>query len=68
MCLCATYTLQWMYLGIKPTSHCLTTHGIPISVLEILGHIIHLCLARTVKLRCFFTEVSDCELMYIGGE
>ena len=53
----------------KPTSHCLTnfyTHGnnlISISVLKILVHIVHFCLARTVKLWCFFTEVSDCELM-----
>ena len=51
------------------TSHCLTnfyTHGnnlIPISVLKILVHIVLFCLARTVKLRCFFTEVSDCKLM-----
>ena len=74
MCLCATYTLRILECRDKPTSHCLTnfyTHGnnlIPISILKILVHIVHFCLARTVKLRCFCTEVSDCELIYIGGE
>ena len=77
--MCA-YVLPILYSGCilecrdKPTSHCLTnfyTHGnnlIPISVLKILVHIVLFCLPRTVKLRCFFTEVSDCKLMYIGGE
>ena len=72
--MCA-YVLHIRYSGCilecknKPTSHFLTnfyTHGndlIPISVLKILVPIVHFCLARTVKLRCFFTEVSDCELM-----
>ena len=70
VCAYVLHSLQWM-----PTSHCLTnfyTHGnnlIPISVLKILVPIVHFfCLARTVKSRCFSTEVSDCELMYIGGE
>ena len=29
-------------------------------------HIVHFCVARTVKLKFFFTEVSDCEL--VGDE
>ena len=75
--MCA-YVLHILHSGCilesrdKPTSHCListlmvTIILIPISVLKILVHIVHFCVARTVKLRFFFTVVSDCEL--VGDE
>ena len=69
--MCA-YVLHILYSGCilecrdKPTSHCLTdfyTHGnnlIPISVFKILVHLVHFCLARTVKLDVSLVVASLC--------
>ena len=69
--MCA-YVLHILYSGCilecrdKPTSHCLAdfyTHGnnlIPISVFKILVHLVHFCLARTVKLDVSLVVASLC--------